>query len=452
MSAGVPARAPGYAEIVRQALPIMLANAAAPLLGLADTTVIGHVGTVSELGAIALGALVFNFVYWGFGFLRMGTTGFVAQASGCADEAEVRATLARAVGMAIGIGTLLIVIRSPIAELSLRLLGASDAVQAISKEYLLTRIWGAPAALASFALVGTLIGLGQSRALFGVQLATNVLNAALDVLFAWGLGWGATGVAAGTAIAEWLSCLLSGLVVVRLLVRRHGDREAFFPRSRLRDWGKLLRTLSAHADILIRTLLLLCGFAWFTKQGARFGDVTLAGNHVLLQFISFSAFFLDGYAFVTEAIVGSALGARRRAVFTDSVRRTSVLAGLTALALALGLVGLGDRAIALLTDLQAVRAAAQGHLVYAGIYVMVAVAAFQLDGIFIGATCTREMRNAALVSLAVFLGAGYPLVRALGNQGLWIAFIVYAAARAISLGAFYPRLGASHRWEEPPRS
>lgn len=429
-----------YARIVRLAWPIILANAASPLLGLSDTAIMGRHGSVTDLGAIALGALVFSFVYWPFAFLRMATTGFVAQASGAGNEAEVRATLGRALSMSVVLGVILMAVIWPIAWLAETLFDGSPATEAITRDYLFVRIWSAPAALASFAVLGTLIGLGQSRTLLLVQLFMNGLNVALDVFFAGVLGWGAVGIALGTTLAEWLSCILALVLTLRLLRARHRDAEPFLPLARIRDMRTLLHTLRAQADILIRTLLLLFGFAWFTQQSARFGDVTLAANHVLLQFVSFSAFFLDGFAFVAEALVGRAVGAGARRAFDDAVRRTTVLACLTSLALAIGLLALGPAAIHVLTDLTDVRHAAAASLPYAALYVALAVAAFQLDGVFIGATRTREMRNASLASVLLFLAAAWPLTRHYANDGLWYAFIVYVVARAACLGAYYPRL------------
>lgn len=431
---------PTYRLLLRRAWPIILANAASPLLGLADTAVLGHLGSVTDLSAVALGALVFNFIYWAFGFLRMATTGFVAQASGRGDEAEVRATLGRALLLGGALGLALWVLQGPIADVSLALLGGSPEVETVTRDYLGARIWGAPAALASFALMGTLIGLGASRSLLVVQVTMNALNVALDVLFAGVLRMGAPGVGLGTAIADWAAALLALVLVGRILKQRHADDQPFAPWALLKDVPRLLQTLWAHADILLRTLLLLLGFGWFTRQGAGFGDETLAANHVLLQFISFSAFFLDGYAFVTESLVGTALGARAPSVFDAAVRRSGVLALGTAIVLAALWAALGSRAIALLTDLASVRELASAFLPYAATYVALSALAFQLDGIFIGATRTRDMRNAAFLSVAVFLAAGTYLCDALGNRGLWIAFILFVVARAVFLGAYYPRL------------
>ena len=431
---------PNHRQVFAIAWPIVLANSAVPLLGLADTAVIGNTGTTAQLGAIALGALVFSFAYWSFGFLRMGTTGFTAQAAGAKDEPEVRATLGRALILAGTIGLALVLLQRPIITAALELIGGSAEVENATLAYYSIRIWGAPASLATFAVMGTFIGLGKSNYLLFVQVLLNALNIGLDVLFAGKLGWGVRGVALGTMIAEWTALALSLVLVRGLLSERRRDAEPFWPWERIREAHKVWRTLGANADIMIRTLLLLFGFAWFTDQGATFGDTILAANHILLQFISLSAQILDGYAFAAEALVGRALGASDTEAFDGAVRSSTRLAAATALVLAAGVRLLGPTAIDALTDLAPVRRTAVSFLPYAAVYVLVSFPAFQLDGIFIGATRTRDMRNAAVVSIVAFLGAWWVLVRAAANDGLWFAFIMYVVARAAALGVRFPAL------------
>lgn len=431
---------PSHRQIFALAWPIILANIANPLLGLVDTAVIGNVGQVHDLGAIALGALIFLFLYWAFGFLRMSTTGFVAQADGAGDSAEARATVLRALLLAGGLGLLLVMAQAPIRELALHLFSASTDVEAVTADYYSVRIWGAPAALGVFALMGALIGLGASRHLLWLQLLMNGTNILLDLWFAGGLGWGARGIALGTALSEWLTLLVAMVVVLRLLRRRHTDPERFWAWHRLRDSTRLRALLQANSDIMIRTLLLLSCFAWFTQQGARFGDAVLAANHVLLQLISFSAFFLDGYAFAAESVIGQALGQRRQDRFDAAVHRSSHFAAATALALAAALLLWGDWLIHALTDLGSVRMIASQFLPACALYVLLSVGAFQLDGIFIGATRTRAMRNASAASAAGFLLLAWWLVPLWQNAGLWIAFVSYVLLRALCLLVAYPAL------------
>ena len=434
-----------YRYLLQKAWPIILANASVPLLGLVDTAVIGNVGSITDLGAIAFGALIFSFVYWSFGFLRMGTTGFAAQASGAGDEQEVRAVLGRAVLIALCLGVVLISIQWPIGLAAFSLLDGSTQVEAVAQEYFNIRIWGAPATLATFALMGLLIGLGKSRTLLIVQLFLNGLNILLDVWFAGILGWGASGIALGTVIAEWTTVLLAGWLVYRTLNQRKVSADEFWPKAKIMDLSALLKTASANLDIMLRTLILVFSFAFFINQSAKFGDTVLASNHILLQLIAFSAFFLDGYAFVVEALVGGAIGAKRRDVFDLAVRRSTVLALITAILLALVIALVGDIAVILMTDISSVRLAANQLLPFAALYVLFSFAAFQLDGIFIGASFTRQMRDAAALSIVVYFIAWWALSDQHGIQGLWGAMIIYVVARAVALLLFYPSLRRSVR-------
>lgn len=411
----------------------MLANAAIPLLGLVDTAVIGNTGTVNDLGSIALGALVFSFVFWGFGFLRMGTTGFTAQAAGQGNSAEVRATAARGLLLAAALGVLLLVLQQPIIWASLQLLKASAEVETLTATYIGIRIWSAPASLALFAVLGALIGLGRTRDVLIIQLVLNGLNIALDVLFAGVLHRGVAGIALGTLLAEWLTIFVALGLLVRVLRAERQDEEPWWPVARLKDRARARAMLSANADIMVRTLFLLLGFGWFANQGAQFGTVILAANHVLLQLISLSAYLLDGYAHATEILVGRAIGAGEKLAYAVTVRRSSVLAGVSALALALLAWLLGPWVIAQLTDLPDVRAMAVQYLPYTATYIALAFAAFQLDGIFVGATATRPMRNASVLSCVAFIALSLALIRLWGNDGLWLAFIAFVVMRAVAL-------------------
>ncbi len=435
---------PSYAQVWAKAWPIILANAATPMLGLVDTAVIGNTGTTSHLGSIALGALLFSFVYWGFGFLRMGTTGFTAQADGAGDQLEVRAVLGRSMLLALGIGGLLLALQWPIAALALRLFSASPEVEQGTQVYFQWRILGAPAALATFALMGTLVGLGHSGLLLRVQLLLNGLNIGLDLLFAGWLGWGVEGIAIGTALAEWISLGFALYWVMSLLSKqRQQPMEAFWPRERILDWARMISTLSTNRDIFIRTLALLFSFAWFTNQSAVFGDRVLAANHLLMQFIAFSAYFLDGYAFAVEAMVGKAIGAGRRRSFDAIVHRSTKLALGTSTLLALLLLGAGGMLIAAMTDIEPVRTEATRYLPWACVYVLLSFAAFQLDGVFIGATRSAEMRNAAVLATVVFVLLAWLLMPIWAAHALWLAFVVYVVMRALTQLLYMPRIRAS---------
>ena len=428
--------------IIQLAIPIILANATAPLLGLVDTAVIGQTNTAADLGAIALGSLIFSFVYWSFGFLRMGTTGFTAQAAGAGDAAEVRAAFLRALLLGIAIGLVLIIAQYPLGHMAIWLLDASPAVEQGTHDYWQLRIWAAPATLGSYAIMGTLIGLGETRKLLWLQLLLNGTNILLDILFVVGFDWGVRGIALGTLLAEWICFAVGGLVLFQRLST--ADSESFFSWRKIFLRDAIINTLKTNSDIMWRTLFMLTGFAWFANQGAQFGDNTLAANHILLQFISFSAFFLDGFAFALESLIGKTIGAKNRQLFDRAIIHSTQIAAACAFSLMV-IIGLcGHQFIQWLTPISAVQEVALTYLPYAAIYILVSFAAFQLDGIFIGATASRAMRNASFISLLVFLLAAEVLMSTTdnlaGNQGLWIAFIIYVITRALSLGYHLPQL------------
>lgn len=429
-------RLPGYAELLRLAIPLILANMAVPILGLADTAVIGHFGSLEELSAIALGTMIFNFVFWSFGFLRMGTTALIAQASGAGEALEVRTSLARGLAIALFIGAALLILQLPILSLALKAFPAGEEVHAAAKRYFHYRILGAPASLSLFVLFGGLIGLGKTREVFTLQLFMSGLNLALNLLLGAALSMGIEGIALGTTIAEWTSLLL-GLRIVYAYLERERHRadadEPFVDRRSLKDAAALFRTMRAHTDILIRTFFLLLGFGYFTRVGAGFGDLTLAANHLLLQIIAFSAFFLDGFAHLTESIVGRAVGARDLQHFIETSKRTTRLAFITALALSLLALALGPGFLALLSEHKEATSLAASYLPFVAVYLLFAVFAFQLDGIFLGALFTRSLRNAAIFSSLAFIALSVPLIDAYENSGLWAGFVLYALLRVLSL-------------------
>lgn len=438
--------APGYGKIIALAIPIIIANSATPLLGLADTAIIGNVAGTEQLGAVALGALLFNFIYWGFGFLRMSTTGFVAQAAGRSDatatgnSGEILEITLRALSLGVMIGCGLLLLQWPLLHLSLIVLGASTEVENITAGYFRIRIWGAPAILSLYVLMGYMIGQGLSRMLMGVQLFLNGSNILLDLLLAGFLEMGASGIAAGTAMAEWMTLVLALFLVFRHLNSMHSGVLKTVLWKRLWQQEALSRTLSANTNLMIRTLFLLLSFAIFADQGARFSDTTLAANHILLQFISFSAFFLDGFAFVSESLVGRAIGRHNLKGFDLAVKRSSLLAAATAILLACVFMVGGNTLIQWLTNLAEVRTTASQFLPYATLYILLSFAAFQLDGIFIGATDTKALRNASVLATLGFIGLSTLLIPTLQNSGLWIAFIGFVVLRALALLCYFPRL------------
>jgi MATE family multidrug resistance protein len=310
---------------------------------------------------------------------------------------------------------------------------ASPEEEALANAYFQARIWGAPASLSSLAAMGVLIGRGQSKNLLLIQLLVNGLNVVLDVLFVTVLDWGAQGVGWGTAIAEWCGALLAVAMVLRLLKLRF--QGGLFVR--VFETESLRATLRANADVMIRTFAMILGFSYFADQGARFGTATLAANHILLQFVSLSAFFLDGFAHVAETLVGAAKGRRSLLDFDASVKRTSELAISFALILGAGAALLGPAAVDLLTDIEEVRTLAKSWLPPVVVYVCCSVVAFQLDGIFIGTTSTRPLRNASIFSVAGFWLISLVLIPWGKSEGLWWSFVGYVVLRGASLSVMF---------------
>jgi len=428
-------RIPTHLGVLAIAVPVMLSNVSTPLIGVVDTAVVGQLPEPAYIGAVAVGSLIFTFVFWAFGFLRMGTTGLTAQAGGADDVDEVAATLGRALLVAAGVGVALIALQWPIRETAFFLVGGSARVEALARGYFDIRIWAAPATLANYALLGWFIGLGRTDIGLVLQLVLNVTNIALDALFVLGFGWDVRGVAIGTVSAEYVAAAL-GLALAARHLASIGGHIAF---ARLVDRARLRRTIVVNSDIMLRSLALIMVFVWFMAQGARQGDVILAANAVLMHFTSVAAFFLDGLAFAAEALVGQSIGARHRAGLVTAVRITTVWAVAVAIVVVAILWLTGAAIIDAMTVDPAARAAAREYLPWAVASPLLGVWAFQLDGIFIGATCTAEMRNAALAMLAIYLAAWWLFVP-LGNHGLWAALYVHYVARILTLLAYYPRV------------
>ncbi len=413
----------------------MMSNVSTPLLGAVDTAVVGQIADPAYIGAVAVGSLVFTFVFWAFGFLRMGTTGLTAQALGAGNTDELVASLGRSLLIALAAGALLILLQWPVREIAFSLIGASPRVEALGRSYFDIRIWSAPATFANYALLGWFIGLGRTGIGLVLQLVLNLVNVVLDLVFVMGLGWDVRGVAAGTLIAE-ISAAALGLVIAAWHIRRSGGRWSL---HKLLLPAPLKRTLLVNGDIMVRSLALIFVFVWFMAQGARQGDVRLAANAVLMQFVSVSAYFLDGLAFAAEALVGRAVGSANRAGLAMAARLTTLWAAAIALLVSLLLALFGGLFIDLLTVDEGVRAAARVYLPWAAGAPLMGVWAFQLDGIFIGATRTADMRRAMLLSLVIFMVAWW-LLLPWANHGLWAALYVHYLARTATLYWFYPSL------------
>lgn len=426
-------------RVWRLAGPIILANLTTPLLGAVDTAVVGHLPDPSFIGGVAVGSVIFSFLFWGFGFLRMGTTGFTAQAYGAGDDAELRACLLRPLALALGFGLLLILLQSPVRLIALWAMDASAEVSGHTAAYFDIRIWSAPAALVNYAILGWLLGVQRAQAALVLQLLLNGLNILLDLVFVIGFDLGVAGVAWATLIAE-VTAAFAGLAMILTGLDRLPGR-ADWPR--LRDPARFAALMRVNVDIFLRTLCLVLAFAIFTSESAGFGDVVLAGNAILLQFQSIVAYGLDGFAHAAEILAGNALGAGNRRTFRRAVVVCTLWGVGGALVASLVLALAGAPLIALFTSLPEVRLSAATYLWWTIASPLVAVWSFLLDGIFIGATRTAAMRNAMLLSLAVFVAAKWLLLAPLANHGLWLSMMLFMTARAVTLGIVYPALEGS---------
>ena len=428
-----------HRAVWRLSVPIILSNISVPLLGAVDTAVVGHLPEPHHLGAVALGSMVFNFIYWGFGFLRMGTAGLTAQAHGAGNSDEVLAAVVRALTIAGAIAFVALAAQTLIVAAVFDLVEASADVESSARTYVLTRIWGAPAALSIYVILGWFLGLQNTRATLYVQLWMNGLNIVLDVLFVVGFGWGVFGVALATVIAEFAGLALA-LWLMRRALRGIAGRLDW---NRVRSRRRMRMTLGLNADIFIRTVCLVFAFAYFTAQGARLGDILLAANAVLMNFQLFMAHGLDGFAHAAQAMVGRAVGAADRAELRAAIRVSSFWAIVAAAGFVLVYAVAGEGIVALLTGIEEVREAAGDYLLWSVAMPALSVAAFQFDGIFLGATLGRQMRNMMIVSVAVYLVLCAFLIPLWGNHGLWFAFAVFMALRGLTLGAVFPAVGRS---------
>ncbi|KPQ07682.1 MAG: multidrug resistance protein, MATE family [Rhodobacteraceae bacterium HLUCCA12] len=429
------AQAVTHRRVLRIALPIVLANVTVPLIGLADTAVVGQIGLAAPIGAVGLGAVILAAVYWIFGFLRMGTTGLAAQAFGAGDTAETGAILKRGLLIAGAAGLVLIAAQAPFLWAAFQLAPASAAVEGLTHDYLSIRIYGAPATIALYAITGWLIALERTRAVLLLQVVINLLNVGLDLWFVLGLDWGVEGVAVASLIAEYAGLGL-GLWLCRAAFAG--------PRARVFDPVRLRRMASVNGDIMLRSVLLQASFTSFLFLAAGKGDVVLASNQILLQFLEVMAYLLDGFAFSAETLVGQAVGARRLAVLRRAVRLTGGwgLAGAAVMAVSFALIG--PAVIDVMTTAPEVRAAARSYLPWIVLAPLVSIASYMLDGVFIGATRTREMLKAMVISVAVYVAVLWAFW-GWGNHGLWAALMVLNATRGVTMALLYPRIPASLR-------
>lgn len=425
----------------RLALPMILSNITVPLLGLVDTAVIGHLNSPVYLGGVAVGATATSFLFMLLLFLRMSTTGLTAQAFGANDKQGLARALVQPLAIAIIAGVAFILLRAPLSAFAAQVVGGSPAVLEQAQRFIHIRWLSAPATLANLVILGWLLGVQYARAPVILLIVGNVVNILLDLWFVVGLGWGVAGAAAATAIAEYIS-LLTGLGLVWHVLRL---RQIDFACLKQGLRGDLRRLLRLNRDIMLRSLLLQLCFASVTILGARMGSEIVAVNAVLLMFLTFTAYALDGFAYAVEAVSGEAFGARDGARLQRVWHAACRQAGLVALLFALGYALWGEDIVMLLTSLPQLQALADRYLPWQILLPLVGVWCYLLDGMFIGATRGREMRNSMAVAA---LGFGLALfsVPQLGNHGLWLAVTVFLLLRGVTLGWIWRHYQRHGRW------
>jgi len=424
-----------HKRVLSIALPIVISNATVPILGAVDTGVIGQLGGAAPIGAVGIGAIILGALYWIFGFLRMGTVGLTSQALGAGDAQEVRALFFRSAGIGVLAGLAFIIFRIPIFAGAFWIAPASVQVESLARDYMSIRVWSAPAAIAIYGLSGWLIAQERTRAVLMIQLFMNVTNIILDFWFVLGLGLGVEGVAVATLIAEW-----GGLALGLYLCRQVFRGLALSWWQQIANRRRVIYMMQVNGDILIRSVLLQAGFVSFLFFGAELGDVTLAANQVLLQFVYLASYAMDGFVFAAESLVGQAMGARAVAQLRRGASVAAVWAFGTAFALAAGFWIMGPFVIDVMAKDPAVQQAARLYLPHMVAAPLLGALAWMLDGVFIGATRTKDMRNMMILSFLGYCGLVLLLLPSFGNHGLWMAMNGFFILRGISLALRYPAL------------
>lgn len=412
----------------------MLANLTTPFLGIVATAAVGRLGEPYLLGGVAVASVIFDCLFWLFGFLRMGTVAFTAQAVGARDITEVRATLARAIFLAIAIGLVLIAIHAPLGSAILALMGGSEAVTGAARTYFAIRIWSAPLVLANYVVLGWLIGQARTTIALTLQVLINVTNMAATAWLVLEMNTGIAGAAIAAIFAEFLGFIAGAIVAWRSLDGRIGVSLRL-----LFDRDKLLHVLAVNRDIMIRTAALIAAFLFFTAQGARAGDDTLAANAVLNNFILIGSFFLDGFATAAEQLCGRSVGARDRIGFARAMRLVLAWGFAFGVGVTLILALAGAPLIDLITTSPQVRIAAREFMWLAALAPACGVMAYAFDGIYIGATWAAAMRNLMVASFVIYLAAWW-MLQPFGNHGLWLALLAFLMARGLLQALYCPSL------------
>ncbi|MEG1371674.1 MAG: MATE family efflux transporter [Mucinivorans sp.] len=425
-------------KIVHLAIPNIISNITIPLVGMVDLAIVGAMGSTTLLGGIAIGTAIFNLLYWNFGFLRMGTSGLTAQAYGRRDFVEIQRVLMRSLTVACAIAALILALQVPLADLILRFMDSSPAVESAAREYFFYRVWAAPATLSLYAFKGWFIGMQNSRSPMWIAIFINVINVIASLVLAFPLGMGLAGVALGTAVAQWSG---AGLAIV-MLVKYYGR---YFDIYRLFEGVFEPRSLAMffrlNRDIFIRTLCLVAVFTYFTKASSSMGNITLAANTLLLQLFTLFSYFMDGFAYAGEALAGRYTGSRNAGRLHRTVSAIFKVGATVAVVFSLLYLFGGQYILMIFSPEASVMEAAMASMNYVAMVPVIGFAAFLMDGLLVGMTRSKVMRDAMLIATALFFGLYFALVGTLGSSALWIAFLSYLAARG-GLQVLLVR----HRW------
>ena len=432
------------------AWPIILSNLSVPLVGIVDTAVVGQIPDPKYMASVAVGATIFSSVFWIFGFLRMGTTGFVAQAMGARDDLEIAHSLVRALLIALLLSLITIALQTPISLMALGLMNPGEALEPVVNEYFFIRIYSAPATYINYCILGCLIGLQKMRWALLLQLVLNGCNLGLDILFVIYFGMDSAGVAWASLISEYIAC------GVGLFLLRDYLRLALTNRIKpLRLWAaelfaadKVSAFFEVNGNLFLRTLFLTAAFFFFTSQSAQFGVVVLAANAILINLLQMLAYGLDGFAQAAEALTGGSFGAKNKQAFQRSVNSSTLLAAVMAVLIALLYALFATDFIGMMTVNQPVIDSARLYLPWLVVAPIIAVWSYQFDGIFTGAMATRVMRDTVLISAVIYVILVYLLTAYWGNHGLWLSMMAFLGLRGLTLGLAYPKLLKSHHWRE----
>ncbi|MEM7506042.1 MAG: MATE family efflux transporter [Pseudomonadota bacterium] len=436
-----PIREVTYRRVAAIALPVVLSNVTVPLQGVVDTAIIGNLGSEVFLAAVTLGATLFALIVGAFNFLQMGASGLTAQALGASDHRRVMNTLIRALIIAGAVAVLIFAAQGPLTRLGLAFFEGSMEAEGLAGRYFEIRLFGLPAELANYAIFGWFIGQGLTRRLFEMQIVISAVNISANLVLVLGFGWGVEGVAVGTVLASYAG-LAFGAWRVWGRARQIAPPGWRLDLRRLIDPAEFGQFVALNRDIFIRSLLLTASFAWVARLGSTQGDTVLAANGILIQFLHISAYALDGFAMAAEALVGQALGARSRPHLRRAVAVSTIAAGGMACVFALLASLAAEQIVAVFTNVPAVREVAMAHILWGTCMPLFGVLAFQMDGVFIGAAEGRGMRNAMILSVAIFVPLSWWMTASLGNHGLWASVAVFMLLRAGFLALRYPRLEA----------